>query len=187
MNTGQLPDHLSYSQLNTYLTCPLRYKLHYVEQIPPAFKSAALAFGSAIHEAVGAFYHQHLLGDSLRVDQMLDVYREAWQNGDESEIRFFNGDDADSLREKAERMLAAFHESFDPSISVLGVEEFFEFQIEGMPPFCGYIDLIEQSEAGQITVADLKTAARKPDKRISTPESSAYCLQCRRGSSGVHA
>jgi putative RecB family exonuclease len=162
MNTRQLPDHLSYSQINTYLTCPLRYKLHYVDQIPPAFKSAALSFGSAMHEAVGAFYHQHLLGDSLRVDQMIDVYREAWRNGGEKDIRFFNGDDADSLQGKANKMLATFHESFDPSISVLGVEEFFEINLGDMPPFCGYIDLIEQAECGQFTVADLKTAARKP-------------------------
>ena len=74
MITAQLPDHLSYSQISTYQMCPLRYKLQYVEQIPPSFRSAALAFGSAIHEAVGAFYHQHLLGDFLRPDQMLDVY-----------------------------------------------------------------------------------------------------------------
>jgi putative RecB family exonuclease len=162
MNTGQLPDHLSYSQINTYLTCPLRYKLHYVEQVPPAFKSAALTFGSAIHEAVGAFYDQHLVGDSLRVDQVLDVYREAWRNWDETEIRFFNGDDAESLQEKAQQMLEAFHSAFDPGIVVVGVEEFFEISLGQMPPFCGYIDLIEQSDSGQITVADLKTAARKP-------------------------
>jgi putative RecB family exonuclease len=182
VNTGQLRDHLSYSQLNTYLTCPLRYKLHYVEQIPSAFTSAGLVFGSAMHEAVGAFYHQHLLGDSLRVDQMLDVYREAWQNGDESEIRFFNGDDKDSLREKAQQMLEAFHSAFDPSISVLGVEEFFEFQIEGLPPFCGYIDLIEQSAGGVITIADLKTAARKPNN-----ESAHQNLQLTAYSVGVEA
>jgi len=162
MITAQLPDHLSYSQISTYLACPLRYKLQYVEQIPPAFKSAALAFGSAIHESVGAFYHQHLIGDSLRPDQMLDVYREALRNGDDTELRFFNGDNEESLVKKAQQMLAVFHEAFNPSIEVIGVEEFFEFSIGDLPPFCGYIDLIEQNGGGQITVADLKTAARKP-------------------------
>ena len=32
--------HFSYSQLSTYLTCPLRYRFQYVELIPPAFTSA---------------------------------------------------------------------------------------------------------------------------------------------------
>lgn len=162
MSKAQLPDHLSYSQVNTYLTCPLRYKLQYVDQIPPEFRSAALAFGSGIHEAVGAFYHQHLLGDTLRVDQMLDVYREAWRNGGEHEIRFFNGDNEGSLLEKAQQMLSVLHTAFDPTIAVLGVEEFFEFNIEGLPSFCGYIDLIEQDRDGSISIVDLKTAARKP-------------------------
>ncbi len=162
MNTGQLRDHVSYSQLSTYLTCPLRYKLQYVDQIPPAFKSAALAFGSAIHEAVGAFYHQHLMGDPLRPDQMLDVYREAWRNGDDTEIHFFNGDDESELIEKAGHMLKVFHDAFDPSIAVIGVEEFFEFRIGDLPSFRAYIDLMEQDEEGRVTVADLKTAARQP-------------------------
>jgi putative RecB family exonuclease len=162
MNTGQLPDHVSYSQISTYLTCPLRYRFQYVDQVPPAFRSAALAFGSAIHEAVGAFYHQHLMGDPLRTDQMLDVYREAWRNGDDTEIHFFNGDSDSKLIEKAGHMLKVFHEAFDPSIAVIGVEEFFEINLGDLPPFCGYIDLIEQNEEGQITVADLKTAARRP-------------------------
>ena len=100
----------------------LRYRFQYVELIPPAFKSAALAFGSAIHEAVGAFYHEILTGDELRPDQMLDVYRQAWQSRDGSEIRFFNGDDEQSLIEKAGQMLTVFHEAFDPGVQVLGIE-----------------------------------------------------------------
>jgi putative RecB family exonuclease len=162
MVIAQLPDHLSYSQLNTYLTCPLRYKLHYVEQIPAAFTSAGLVFGSSIHEAVGAFYHQHLLGDHLKADQMVDVYRQAWRSREAEGIRFFNGDNAESLVEKAAKLLGVFYEAFDHSVAVLGVEEFFEISLGDMPPLQGYIDLIEQDENGQITVADLKTAARKP-------------------------
>jgi putative RecB family exonuclease len=101
--SGGVINHLSYSQISTYLMCPLRYRFQYVELIPPAFKSAALAFGSAIHEAVGAFYHEVLTGDELRPDQMLDVYRQAWQSRDGSEIRFFNGDDEQSLQRRQSR------------------------------------------------------------------------------------
>ncbi|MFC1833225.1 RecB family exonuclease [Thermodesulfobacteriota bacterium] len=162
MVTKQLPDHLSYSQINTYMTCPLRYQLHYVEQIPASFTSAGLVFGSAIHEAVGAFYHQYLLGDHLKASQMVDVYRQAWRDREGEGIKFFNGDDAVSLVEKATKLLSVFHEAFDPTVAVLGVEEFFEIELGDMPLLQGYIDLIEQAEGGQITVADLKTAARKP-------------------------
>ncbi len=80
-------DHFSYSQLNTYLMCPLRYRLQYVELIPPAFNTSALVFGSAVHEAVAAFHQQRLVGDTLRPDQMLDVYRQAWVSRNGEEIR----------------------------------------------------------------------------------------------------
>ena len=83
----------------------------------------------------------------------------------EEEIRFFNGDYAESLKEKAKTMLGVFHESFDPSVSVLGIEEFFEVDLGNrLPPLNGYIDLIEQNADGTITIVDLKTASRKPSE-----------------------
>lgn len=156
-------DHFSYSQLSTYLTCPLRYKLHYVDLIAPAFTASSLVFGHAIHEAVGAFHQQHLLGDTLSPDEMVDVYRQAWASRDGGEVRFFNGDNESTLTEKASQILSVFHNSFDPTVQILGIEEFFEVQLaREVPPFRGYIDVIEQRTDGTITVADLKTCSKKP-------------------------
>jgi putative RecB family exonuclease len=159
MKTAQGHDHLSYSQISMYLSCSLRYKFHYVDKIPPAFASASLAFGGAIHEAAAAFYQTRLEGDELRPDQMLDVYRQAWSG--KEHVKFFNGDSENSLVEKAKQMLTVLHGSFDPSITVLGVEEFFELPLGGLPVFQGYIDLIEQDTKGGVTIVDLKTASKK--------------------------
>ncbi len=107
--------HLSYSQINTYCTCPLKYRFHYIDQIEPPFTAAPLAFGSAIHEAVGAFYQSCLEGEPLSAGQGHDVYRQAWEShANERPIRFSNGDSEESLTAKAKRMLEVFHESFDP-------------------------------------------------------------------------
>ena len=95
--------HLSYSQISTYLTCPLRYKLHYVDLIPPAFTTAALVFGSSLHESVAAYYQSRLEGDPIRPDQMVDVYRGTWRNAEG--IRFFNGDTEESLLQKARQLI----------------------------------------------------------------------------------
>jgi len=179
MNKDMLPDHLSYSQISSYLMCPLRYRFRYIDQLPPEFVAAPLAFGAAIHEAVGAFYHQHLLGDSLRPDQMVDVYRHAWSQKEAEEIRFFNGDDSTLLLGKANQLLSVFHESFDPSVGILGVEEFFSMDMgKRVPPLHGYIDVIEHGADGSIVVADLKTAARKPsDSQVSrNVQLTAYSL-----------
>ena len=92
-------------------------------------------------------------------DQMLDVYRDEWRRA--GQVKYFNGDNENSLMEKAKGMLTVFHESVDPNAQVIGVEEFFEIPLGGLPLFQGYIDLIEQSPEGDVTLVDLKTASKK--------------------------
>lgn len=160
---AQEKPHLSYSQINTYLTCPLKYRFHYTDRIEPPFISAPLAFGSAIHEAVGAFHQSCLEADPLSSGQMEDVYRQIWDShAKERDIRFFNGDSAESFAAKAKRMLEVFHEAFDPSVQIIGIEEPFEVDLgKRMPPLVGWIDAVEQAANGAITVVDLKTASKR--------------------------
>ncbi len=154
--------HLSYSQINTYLMCPLKYKFQYIDLIRPAFTSSALVFGSAIHEAVGAFYQSVLEGDCLTVSQVHDVYRQIWESQNkEHEIGFFNGDSGDSLSKKVQSMLSVFVEQFDPSVQIIGVEEPFSVEIEGTPPLVGWIDSVELASDGTVTIVDLKTASKR--------------------------
>ena len=44
MNPAQLPDHISYSQLSTYLQCPLKYRFHYIDRLEPEFTSGKSRF-----------------------------------------------------------------------------------------------------------------------------------------------
>ncbi len=163
MNTAQNHDHLSYSQINTYLTCPLKYKFHYLNQIEPPFVSSALVFGSCIHEAVGAFHQSCLEGDPLFPSQLHDVFRQAWDShSKERQIRFFNGDAAESLTTKAKLMLDVFHEAFDPGVQIIGIEEPFEVNLgKRMPPLVGWIDAVELAQDGTVSVIDLKTASKR--------------------------
>ena len=51
----QLP-HVSFTQLDQYLRCPLRYRFLYVDRLEPEFVPAALAFGSGIHGAAAFLF-----------------------------------------------------------------------------------------------------------------------------------
>ena len=163
MNVSMEKPHLSYSQINTYLTCPLKYKFHYIDQIEPPFVSSALVFGSCIHEAVAAFYQSCLEGDPLSPGQVHDVYRQAWEShSKERPIRFFNNDAAETLTTKAKSMLEVFHESFDPSAQIIGIEEPFEVDLgKRIPPLVGWIDAVELAPDGTVSVIDLKTASKR--------------------------
>jgi len=161
--TAQERPHLSYSQINAYLDCPLRYKFNYVDKIEPAFTSAALAFGSCIHEAVGAFYQSCLENDPLSTGQMHDVYRQIWNStAKEKTIRFFNGESVEVMDTKAKKMLDVFLQSFDPSVQIIGIEEPFEVDMgKRMPPLVGWIDAVELAADGTVSVVDLKTASKR--------------------------
>ncbi|MGO9566594.1 MAG: RecB family exonuclease [Desulfomonilaceae bacterium] len=155
--------HLSYSQINCYMTCPLKYRYNYIDKIEPPFVSSALVFGSCIHEAVGSFYQSCLEGDSLSPSQVHDVYRQAWEShSKEQTVRFFNGDAVETLTTKAKRMLEVFHEAFDPSAQIIGIEEPFEVDLgKRMPPLVGWIDAVEMAPDGTVSVIDLKTASKR--------------------------
>jgi putative RecB family exonuclease len=174
--------HLSYSQINTYLTCPLKYRFHYIDKIEPPFTSAPLAFGSAMHEAVAAFYQSRLEGDPLSVDNMFDVYRQIWlSQSNQKEIRFFNGDTPETLPVKARRMLEVFHGAFDPSVHIIGIEEPFEIDMgKRIPPLVGWIDAVEQAPDGTISIVDLKTASKRySDQTVhSNLQLTCYSLGC---------
>jgi putative RecB family exonuclease len=155
--------HLSYSQINTYLTCPLKYKFHYLDKIEPPFVASALVFGSCIHEAVAAFYQSCLEGDPLSPSQVHDVYRQAWEShSQERPIRFFHNDAVETLTTKAKGMLDVFHESFDPAVQIIAIEEPFEVNLgKRIPPLVGWIDAVELASDGTVSVVDLKTASKR--------------------------
>ena len=79
MKTAQDHDHLSYSQINCYTTCPLKYRFHYIDRLEEEFTSSALLFGSGIHSGIQAYLQSILEADPLRPDQLLDVFREEWR------------------------------------------------------------------------------------------------------------
>ena len=56
-------EHLSYSSINLYLTCPAAWRFRYVEK-PTVPKSVNLVFGSAFHEAVENYVGERTEGEA---------------------------------------------------------------------------------------------------------------------------
>ena len=56
-------DHYSYTQLSTYLQCPLKYRYHYLEGWQEMEDKASLIFGRVFQSSVEA---QFLVSDSVR-------------------------------------------------------------------------------------------------------------------------
>ena len=56
-------DHLSWSSVKTYATCPRRFAFRYIEQASEEFTAASLAFGSAFHAAVDSIHQARTAAD----------------------------------------------------------------------------------------------------------------------------
>ena len=169
MNNFENP-HISFSQINTYMMCPLKYRFIYVDEVDPDFTPSALPFGSAIHEAL-AYYYRHLKnnGTPTEVDDIIVVFRNDWSLRVEcaGDVKFDGDDSKTTAEERGINMIRAFYDNVNPG-EVLCVEQ--EFCLRKMDqsnsrqlplPIVGKIDLIEKTSDGNIVVVDHKTASRK--------------------------
>ena len=159
-------DHISYTQLSTYLDCPLKYCFQYVEQIPWPFKPEGLVFGTGIHQALEHFYTGKKEGRDVPFDEILALYDAAWEKeSSENKIQFKNGNTPEILHATAESMLKTFMDTVRPG-TIRGVEQPFSVDLVNPDtsekldiPLTGRIDLIEERD-GHIYIVDQKTALK---------------------------
>ena len=158
-------DHISVSQINLYLMCPLKYRYQYVDQLPRPFKAAELAFGSAIHSAI-EWWHKERQAEREREWQQVASVFEADMNAQAvDEIRYKNGDDLSALVEKGKELLAVYLKEFKGG-APKAVEQAFRVPLVDSEtgerldlPLDGYFDLLEEGD----TIVELKTAAKAYD------------------------
>ncbi len=155
-------NYLSYSAVNAFRACPLRFKFRYFDGLPEESVSASLVFGSAVHRAAELQFNRLLAGDPPpSLDELLVAYHDSWRDQLEvSRVQFAKGDDQASLTELATRMLTVFRTSSvaQPTGNILGVEEDLRGSvIPGVPDLLGRIDLLVENDDA-IVITDLKTS-----------------------------
>ena len=61
-------DHLSYSQINLFRTCPRQYHYRYVMQLTEP-TTDALVLGSAVHDALSYHFAKQMAGEAASAEQ----------------------------------------------------------------------------------------------------------------------
>jgi putative RecB family exonuclease len=160
---------VSFTQLDQYLRCPLRYRFVYIDHLEPDFVPASRAFGSGIHAAAAYFFRGVARGDPQAVEDTQGHFETLWNLETQGQpLRFGEKETKESLRDLAMRMLAVVHREFDPRTQVLAVEE--PFRVPLVDPdtgevldrdLVGTVDLLERDAQHRVVVVDLKTSARK--------------------------
>jgi len=159
--TGFVPDFISYSQVDNYLICPLRYKYSYVLKIPTA-PNHSLSFGNTIHETLKEFHTQKMFGKDISIDQLLDIYEKNWNplgyiDEKHRKLRFESG---------IKLLEDYYNKNKNLDVKHLGIEKSFNLKIDGIKLF-GKIDRIDELPSGDIEIIDYKTGNEKSQKEAN--------------------
>jgi DNA helicase-2/ATP-dependent DNA helicase PcrA len=181
-----LPGHFSYSQFNTYDTCPLKYAFSHLYRIPSDRPVGAFTFGTTAHAAFEAFTRERRerLARGEPPPDRTDLerhFRAAWQPG-----RMGDAVAEAGFERRVGSLLGAFWEGeLAQRADVLFEELHFELVLDpgdGSPTVTvvGEIDRIDRLPSGGIEVLDYKTGRPWGTGGVEDNlQLSIYALACR--------
>ena len=144
---------LSYSRLNTFELCSLKYFLGYIVKEDQVFGPPAV-LGNVIHSVL-----EDTVGEPLNYTQMLTLMSEQLEERDPEGLI------DEKLRQAGRIMLAEFVDKHqDETFDVIAREKEFEI-IVGSAKILGYIDLVLRGPNNTIMIADYKSGKYEVAKK----------------------
>lgn len=165
---------LSYSQLDTFKSCPLKYNYNYLMKVPTP-PSHAANFGSSVHETLNEFYLRLKKGEKVDFDLMKELYEKSWiPYGYESKAH------ENTRKKKGLEILKNFYDTnSDPFVIPAYLERPFNLRI-GDFWISGRIDRIDRGADGAFEVIDYKTGRLRKGANLKNDlQLSIYALACR--------
>lgn len=155
-----LINYLSYSQIQTYDLCPLKYKYRYVLKIPTV-ASAAASLGQSVHETLRYFYDRVKKGEKPTAALLMELLDQYWLPlGYNSKVH------EEKAKAEARQMLTIFlKKGFDPKVLPEETEQIFTIKVTADLKIGGKIDRIDRAN-GAMEIIDYKTGKVPPQKEI---------------------
>jgi superfamily I DNA/RNA helicase/RecB family exonuclease len=149
---------LSASDIDTYRTCPLKYKFARVFRIPQE-PTLNQRFGILVHQVLERF---HAGGERRSLEEMLGLLEAGWRRGG-----FGSSEQEHQLREKATTALTRYHERFQgEDAEPTYFERSFSFQI-GRHLLRGRVDRVDRLPEGGWELIDYKTGPPKTPTQLA--------------------
>lgn len=151
---------LSYSSLDTYQTCSLKYKFREIDKIPEE-KSKEAVFGTLIHSAMKFIHEPSLLPPT--VEQAIDFFGRNWkgdlfENELEERAAFVQGVEMIQRYYETNRVAETNPVALESRFSIeIGTEE------TGKHVIAGIIDRIDRTKDGY-EIIDYKTTKKMPSQ-----------------------
>jgi len=152
--------YISYSQLQTFATCPLHYKLRYILNLPSP-PSAALSYGVSVHSTLRDFF-LGLKEQQATEEAMLQLLKKNW-----IDQGFTSKAHEEQTYKQAQTLLTAFaKQTLQQPPNTLAVELPFNFWLNNNKlKVGGRIDRIDTLPDGRIEIIDYKTGKNVPTEK----------------------
>jgi len=141
---------LSYSQISLYQSCPLGYKLQYIDGLETKDKGY-FSFGTTMHDCAEHFFKVKV-PPPPSLEAMLDFYEQRWlSQGYES------AEEEAEYKAYGREMLTKFCEIHRPDFRMpIAVEHKFFIDIDNVK-LTGRIDRVDMLDSGGLSIIDYKT------------------------------
>jgi putative RecB family exonuclease len=147
---------LSYSKVNTYESCPKKYKFAYIDKLPRQDKSFTI-FGSFCHEVLETF-HRYYLNEATKDLEYVEAMQKAFNYSIskwKEKITIEQLNEAYSIMMDYLMIFFSLKEEERPII--LSVEQKIWTPINDEIIFYGYIDRVQKDKDGVLHIIDYKT------------------------------
>ena len=161
---------LSASDIDTYRTCPLKYKFARVFRIPQE-PTLHQRFGILVHQVLERFHG----GDAGTLPELLGLLEAGWRRGG-----FGDSEEERQLRGKATASLSRYHERFQSEdAQPVWFERSFTFKL-GRHMLRGRVDRVDRLPGGEYELIDYKTGRPKsPEQLADDVQLSLYAVGAR--------
>ena len=150
---------LSASDIDTYRTCPLKYKFARVFRIPQE-PTIHQRFGILVHQVLERFHGREETGGSLA--ELLGLLDAGWRRGG-----FGDSGEERQLRGKAAAALSRYHARFQGSeVEPVWFERAFTFKL-GPHLLRGRVDRVDRLPSGEYELIDYKTGRPKSAAQLA--------------------
>jgi len=153
-------DYLSYSQIETFQTCPLHYKLRYIYKVPTP-PSASASFGTTIHAALKIFYEKVSSGEKPSEKLLLGLLDDNWVREGYTSKKH----ESEFALKGKDYLIGFLKYGFNSKILPIALEQPFTVPIGKDLKIGGRVDRVDDLGNGEIEIVDYKTGATIPTQK----------------------
>ena len=155
----------SYSKINLFNSCPLKYKFIYIDKNYKKDESIEAFLGKLIHQTLEWIYKQKVnqYKTYFSLDTIVNFYKEKWNDNWHYNIlkyKYIKQTKVDYFTAGV-NYLVKYYQNFGPNFNepVYKVEENLEFDLRGYK-IKAIIDRIDKSDKNQMDIIDYKTGKK---------------------------